>query len=69
MRALVSLPVLQQIPEGALTLPGVLSTLVVLAVVFLVGRFLLKVALRIVILAAIVAGVLWFLGGLSALPV
>jgi hypothetical protein len=34
-----------------------------------VGRFLLKVALRIVILAAVVVAILWFFGALSLLPI
>jgi len=55
---------LQELPS----LPGLLSTLVVVAVVILVGRFLLNVALRLVVLAAIVVGLLWLLGTLSLLP-
>lgn len=63
LAALASLP-LQELPG----LPGLLSTLIVVAVVILVGRFLLNVALKIVVVAAIVVGVLWLFGALSLLP-
>lgn len=52
----------------ALTVPGILSTLVVIGVILLVGKFLLNIAFKIVVLAAIVAGVLWFLGSGTFLP-
>lgn len=55
---------LQELPS----LPGLLSTLIVVAVVILVGRFLLNVALRIVVVAAVVVGLLWLFGALSLLP-
>ncbi len=55
---------LQELPG----LPGLLSTLIVVAVVILVGRFLLNVALKIVIVAAVIVGLLWLIGALSVLP-
>jgi predicted RND superfamily exporter protein len=48
--------------EALGTLPGVLMTLVVLAVVILVARVLLSVAWRVVIVATVVAAVLWVFG-------
>ena len=47
---------------GIGTLPALLLGLVALAVVILVGRIVLKIAWRIVILAAIVVAVLYLLG-------
>ena len=53
---------------GALgTLPGILTTLVVVAVVILVARILLRVAWKIVIVAAVIAAILWILGLLGPL--
>jgi hypothetical protein len=54
---------LQQLPS----LSGLLSTLIVIALVIVVGRFLLDVALKIVVVAAVVIGLLWLLGALSVL--
>jgi hypothetical protein len=53
----------QELPS----LPGLLSTLIVVALVIVVGRFLLNVALKIVVVAAVVVGVLWLVGALSLL--
>jgi ABC-type transport system involved in multi-copper enzyme maturation permease subunit len=44
------------------SLPGILVGLLVLALILLVGRFLLSVAWRLVILAAVAVTVLWVLG-------
>ena len=54
---------------GLGTLPTVLVGLVVLALVILVGRLVLKVAWRLVVLAAVAVGVLYVLGlfGISVL--
>jgi hypothetical protein len=60
--AMVPVP-LQELPS----LPGLLSTLIVIALVIVVGRFLLDVALKIVVVAAVVIGLLWLLGALSLL--
>lgn len=48
--------------EALGTLPGILMTLVVVAVVILVARVLLSIAWRVVIVAAAIAAVLWVLG-------
>ena len=45
--------------------PGILVALVVLAVIVLVGRFLLALAWRLVLIALVVVGVLWVLAGLG----
>jgi hypothetical protein len=48
---------------GFLTSPlGILAVLVALALVVLVGRFILKVAWRLVIIGIIVVGTLYILG-------
>jgi len=46
---------------GVGTLPAVLAGLVVLAIVLLVGRLVMKVAWRLVIIAIIAVGALWLL--------
>lgn len=46
----------------AFTVPGILGTLVVIGVVLLIGRFLLNLAIKIVVAAAVIAGILWLLG-------
>lgn len=51
-----------------LGLPGVLSTVVIVILVLLVARFLLNVAFKIAVLAAVVIGVLWLFGAVSVLP-
>ena len=48
-------------------LPAILTTLVVVAVVILVARVLLSIAWRIVIVAAVIAAILWILGLLGPL--
>ncbi len=45
--------------------PGILVTLVVLALVIIVGRFLLALAWRLVLIALAVLAVLWVLGALG----
>jgi low affinity Fe/Cu permease len=67
------LPLLQLGPLGSP--PGLLVGLIVLALVLLVGRLVLRVAWKLVILAAVAVAVLWLLGILgfqfgilSALP-
>lgn len=59
-----ALLVLQQLPS----LTAMLSTLIVAAIVIVVGRFLLNVAFKIVVVAAIVVGLLWLLGTFSVIP-
>lgn len=59
------LPVgLQGLPE----LPGLLTTLIVVAVVLFVGRILLNVALKVVIVVAVLVGVGWLLAAADLLP-
>ena len=53
--------------EALGSLPGILTTLVVVAVVILVARVLLSIAWRIVIVAAVIAAILWILGLLGPL--
>lgn len=63
-------PAIKYLPRGvrlplmaALSpLPGILVGLVALALVILVGRFVLKVAWKLVVLATLVVAVLWILG-------
>jgi hypothetical protein len=45
--------------------PGILVTLVLLAVVILVGRFVLALAWRLVVIALVALGVLWVLAALG----
>ncbi|WP_336002344.1 hypothetical protein [Halorientalis halophila] len=45
--------------------PSLLVGLVALAVVLLVGRVLLSLAWRLVLIAAVVVGVLWIVGAVS----
>ena len=45
--------------------PGIVVTLVVLALVIIVGRFLLALAWRLVLIALAVIAVLWVLGALG----
>lgn len=59
---------LQLVPGLGLTIPGLLTTIVVAVIVLLALRFLLSVALKLAILAAIVVGVLWLLGALTIFP-
>lgn len=47
--------------------PGIIGALIVAAVVLLVGRILMSVAWKVVIVALVVAVVLWFLGLLGPL--
>lgn len=44
------------------TVPAVLAGLVLIAVVLLVGRLVMKVAWRLVIIAIVVVSVVWLLG-------
>jgi hypothetical protein len=53
------LPLLQL---GSLSPPAILVGLLAVAVVLLVGRFVMKVAWRLVILAIVAVAVLWLLG-------
>lgn len=59
---------LQLVPGIDLGLPGLLTTIVVAVIALLAVRFLLNVALKVAILAAVVVGVLWLLGALTILP-
>lgn len=54
MDALLALPALSQ--------TGILGALAVIVIVVIVGRFLLKLALKAVILAALIGAALWMLG-------
>ena len=51
----------------ATALPDLLAVLVALGVVVLVGRLLVRIVWKIVVVAAFVAGALWLVGGLDAL--
>jgi hypothetical protein len=51
----------------AFDVPGILGTLVVVGIVLLIGRFLLNIALKIVVVVAVIAGILWLLG-ITSLP-
>jgi len=44
------------------TVPAVLAGLVLIAIVLLVGRLMMKVAWRLVIIGIIVVGTIWLLG-------
>ena len=46
---------------GIGTVPAVLTGLVLIAIVLLVGRLVMKVAWRLVVIAIIAVGVLWLL--------
>lgn len=46
----------------AVSQTGIIGALIVFVIVIVVGRFLLKLALKAVILAALIAGALWLLG-------
>ncbi len=46
--------------------PGILGTLIILALVLLVGRFLLSLAWRLVLIAIAVVIGLWLLGALGS---
>lgn len=48
--------------QGLPNLTQLVSALIVVAVVLVIGRFLLNVALKIVVAAAVVVGILWLLG-------
>jgi hypothetical protein len=48
--------------EALTSLPGLLMTLVVIAVVIFVARIALNIAWKVVLVAAAVAAVLWVLG-------
>ncbi|PSP86284.1 hypothetical protein BRC83_01055 [Halobacteriales archaeon QS_1_68_17] len=45
--------------------PGILGTLLVLALILLVGRFLLSLAWRLLLIGIVVVVVLWLLGVLG----
>lgn len=47
--------------QGLPSLVQLVSALIVVAVVLVIGRFLLNIALKIVIAAAVVVGILWLL--------
>lgn len=49
----------------SLTVPDAFITLAVVGAVLLVGRFLLNLAIKVVIVVAVVAGLLWLLGASS----
>lgn len=55
--------VLQLGPLGSL--PGIVAMLVLLAVVIFVGRFVLAMAWRLVVIALVVLGLLWVLAALG----
>lgn len=46
----------------AFSVPDIVITLAVVLAVLLIGRFLLKLAVKVVIIVALIAGVLWLLG-------
>lgn len=47
--------------------PGILGTLVIITVVILVGRIVLEVAWKVVLIATVVVAALWLLGLLGPL--
>ncbi len=47
------------------TVPDIFITLAVVGAVLLIGRFLLNLAVKVVIIVAIISGVLWLLGASS----
>jgi len=47
---------------GLGTVPAILAGLVLLAIVILVGRLVMKIAWRLVIVAIVVVSVVWLLG-------
>ena len=67
MVAPLGLPPLPLQMEGLFSLPGILTTLLIVAVVILVARIVLRIAWKVVVVAAVVAGVLWILGLLGPL--
>ncbi|MFC7228191.1 hypothetical protein N0B31_12330 [Salinirubellus salinus] len=58
----LTLPPLPLQMEGLFSLPGILTTLLIVAVVILVARIVLRIAWKIVVVAAVVAAILWVLG-------
>lgn len=56
------LPALPMQMDALATLPGILMTLIVIAVVILVARVVLSVAWKIVLVAVLVAAALWIVG-------
>lgn len=63
---LQSLPALPALGLGPLASPpGILVTLVVLAIIVFVGRFLMSLAWRLLLVAIAVVVVLWILGVLG----
>ena len=60
--SLLALP-LQLGPLGSP--PGILITLLIIAAVLLVGRVLMSLAWKLVILGVVVVGTLWILGALG----
>ena len=64
--ALQSLPTFAALGLGPLASPpGILVTLVVLAIIVFVGRFLMSLAWRLLLVAIAVVVVLWVLGVLG----
>jgi hypothetical protein len=53
--------------EGLFSLPGILTTLIIVGVVILVARIVLSIAWKVVVVAAVVAAILWILGLLGPL--
>lgn len=49
----------------SLTVPDAFITLAVVGAVLFIGRFLLNLAIKVVIIVALVAGVLWLFGANS----
>lgn len=49
------------------SLPGIVGTLIIVAIAIFVGRIVLSVAWKVVLVALVVAVVLWFLGLLGPL--
>ena len=47
---------------GISTVPAVLAGLVLIAIVLLVGRLVMKIAWRLVVIGIIVVGTIWLLG-------
>ncbi|UPM41740.1 hypothetical protein [Halocatena salina] len=53
------------LPLQLLTVPDAFVTIAVIGAVLLIGRFLLNLAIKVVIIVAVIAGMLWLLGASS----
>ena len=63
----VVLPAVQVIPE--LTLASIGTTIVVALLAIVVARLLFSIAIRLAVVAAIAAGLFWYVGLFQLLPI